>query len=321
MKKNFQFTNFDAIKLLPPLLKDGLIISLIVHIFLLVLIMISPHVHVNLFVPKVRYEEPILIDLEDVIVAKETVLPPVPAKPIEKKVEEVKEKNVPSPSSPKKSEEYFKPEKTETKTESQQENIETAKTPEMDFITEDIKTLKKEQKVKKEQNLAKERMGSLDDLLASVDGIKKEKEIEDKKEIKKEEKFTEVKKGISASSIESPTQSHQKNSTADYLRKQLSMSYIDAIRIKLRSCWNIDVGAKGIKDMKIVIRTTISPDGNISNIDILNMDNNSSPSFKAVAESARRALFVCSPYNLPVEYYQDWKSIVFTFYPDKQSVQ
>ena len=51
------------------------------------------------------------------------------------------------------------------------------------------------------------------------------------------------------------------------------------------------------------------------------MDNNSSPSFKAVAESARRALFVCSPYNLPVEYYQDWKSIVFTFYPDKQSVQ
>ena len=73
--------------------------------------------------------------------------------------------------------------------------------------------------------------------------------------------------------------------------------------------------------MKIVIRTTISPDGNINDIDILNQNENSSPWFKAVAESAKRALIVCAPYHLPVEYYNDWKNIVFTFYPDRQSIQ
>lgn len=102
----------------------------------------------------------------------------------------------------------------------------------------------------------------------------------------------------------------------------MAISYIDAIRIKLRSCWNLDPGAKDIKNMKIVIRTSISPDGNINSIEILNKEEYlSSPWFKAVAESAKRALIICSPYSLPLEFYQDWKDIVFTFYPDKKSVQ
>ena len=295
MKKHFSFTSFNAVNSIPPLLKDGLIISVIIHIFILTLIMITPHIQLNVFLPKHGENEPIIIDLDNVIVSKKTILPPAPSKEIK------------ANTTPKKSSDYNAPveQKVVAKEQVQEKEVvtENTKSESSDLITETQTKSKNE---------------PLNDLLASVDGIKQEKEKEKKQ---KEEVFSEVKKGISASVIDTKTQSYQENSTADYLRKQLSISYIDAIRIKLRSCWNIDPGAKDIKNMKIVIKTTIAPDGNINDIEILNQDSNSSPSFIAVAESARRALIVCNPYNLPAEYYQDWKNIIFTFYPDKQSVQ
>lgn len=311
MKKHFSFTSFNAVNSIPPLLKDGLIISVIIHIFILTLIMITPHIQLNIFLPKHGENEPIIIDLDNVIVSKKTILPPAPSKEIK------------ANTTPKKSSDYNAPveQKVVAKEQVQEKEVatENTKSESSDLITETQTKSKNEPKQKideKQKNLAEERIGSLNDLLASVDGIKQEKEKKQKEEV-----FSEVKKGISASVIDTKTQSYQENSTADYLRKQLSISYIDAIRIKLRSCWNIDPGAKDIKNMKIVIKTTIAPDGNINDIEILNQDSNSSPSFIAVAESARRALIVCNPYNLPAEYYQDWKNIIFTFYPDKQSVQ
>ncbi|MGN0929906.1 MAG: cell envelope integrity protein TolA [Alphaproteobacteria bacterium] len=321
MKKHFSFIKFDnAVELIPPLLMDGLVISFIVHIFILVLIMISPHIHIKSSIPKLKYDEPIIIDLENVVIGKKTVLPPAPAKvnPKPTKEETPKTSSVSSKETTHFAPEVAKP--TEEKVEKHQnEDVKS----DNDFITEK-KEEKKETPPKNDKDLASERIGSINDLLASVDGIKRDNEKVKEKELEKlnkKEEFVEVKKGISASSIDTQTQNYQANSTADYLKKQLAVSYIDAIRIKLRSCWNIDPGAKDIKNMKIVIRTTISPDGNINNIDILNLNENNSSWFKAVAESAKRALIVCSPYHLPVEYYNDWKSIVFTFYPDKQSVQ
>lgn len=319
MKKHFSFIKFDnALQYIPPLLMDGLIISFIIHIFILVLIMISPHVHITSFVPKIKYDEPIIVDLENVVIGKETALPPAPSK-----IKKENTKPQPTPT-PKKEVEHFNPEVAKAPIEEKVEKNQVVdKKSDSDFITEK-KEEKKETPPKQNKDLAEERMGSLDDLLASVDGMKREKEKvkeKEKEKINKKEEFVEVKKGISASSIDTKTQNYQANSTADYLKNQLTISYVDAIRIKLRSCWNIDPGAKDIKNMKIVIRTTISPDGNINDIDILNINESNSPWFKAVAESAKRALIVCSPYHLPVEYYNDWKSIVFTFYPDKQSIQ
>lgn len=322
MKKHFSFIKFDnAVELIPPLLMDGLVISFIVHIFVLILILISPYVHIKSFVPKLKYDEPIIIDLENVVIGKQTVLPPAPSKVTPKTVKE----EAPKPAPKKETATHFTPEvakPTPAEEKVEKHQVEDKKS-DSDFITEK-KEEKKETSQKNDKNLADERIGSINDLLASVDGIKRDKEKVKEKELEKlnqKEEFVEVKKGISASSIDTQTQNYQANSTADYLKKQLAVSYIDAIRIKLRSCWNIDPGAKDIKNMKIVIRTTISPDGNINNIDILNLNESESPWFKAVAESAKRALIVCSPYHLPVEYYNDWKSIVFTFYPDKQSVQ
>ena len=285
-----------GINLMPPFLKDGIIISLILHVFFLILIMVSPYIRVHSFIPKVKYDEPIIVDLENLIIGNETILPNIP---------------VNTKTTENKSSEYLKPSvKTEELPPPPQ--LKEIKQEEKDNTSNFIENTKPEKEIKndKPKDITKERMGGLDDLLASVDGLKnKEKSVN---EVNKAEDNQE----------DNDSKNFQKNSPSDFLKKQMAISYIDAIRIKLRSCWNLDPGAKNIKNMKIVIRTSVSPDGNINAIEILNKDEYlSSPWFKAVAESAKRALIICSPYNLPIDFYQDWKDIVFTFYPDKKSVQ
>jgi colicin import membrane protein len=42
----------------------------------------------------------------------------------------------------------------------------------------------------------------------------------------------------------------------------------------------------------------------------------SDPTFRAVAESARRAVDRCSPLQLPPDKYSLWRDIVMSFYPE-----
>ena len=298
--------DFFGINLIPPFLKDGIVISFILHVFFLVLIMVSPYIRVHSFIPMIKYDEPIIVDLDNLIVGKETILPPAP--PLKQEVKKVEEKKS----------EYFKPEikKEELPPPSVPKEVKDEK---KDNVGNFIEETKKEVKKEIVKDIKKERMGGLDDLLASVDGLKHTDQSMKEKEINKmQEEIKSFEKDKSADS----SKNFQQNSTADFIKNQMAISYIDAIRIKLKSCWHLDPGAKDVKNMKIVIRTSVSPDGNINNIEILNKEEYlSSPWFKAIADSAKRALIICSPYSLPIEFYQDWKDIVFTFYPDKKSVK
>ncbi len=291
----FNLKDFLGIDKIPVFLKDGFMLSIVVHIFILILIMVLPFIQTNPFKDEIKYDEPIIVDLENLVIAKKTVLPPAPS------VVDEKDEAKPDTTS-------VKPDENKEIEEEVKEEIieEEIKTPDTEIIEEEL--IVSESKPKKD--LAKERIGGIEDLLASVDGLEKKKE-----------KTTEIKKGIQAASLDLPVKAYQENST-DFEKQQMAISYIDAIRVKLRSCWNIDAGAKDIKDMKIVIKTSISSDGNVYATQILNeKDYIGSPSFKAVSESAKRALIICSPYDLPEEFYNDWKSIIFTFYPDKKSVK
>ncbi|MDR1476512.1 MAG: hypothetical protein LBI17_00065 [Rickettsiales bacterium] len=301
MRILFKFSDaFERLDPFPPFLKDGLLISAVLHLFVLVIIMVSPYIHIATFSPRIKYDEPIIVNLDDVIIAKETVLPPAPS---------------PKPEQPKpaKAEEIPKP--AEASTTPAPATKDDKSVPSDAAAIEEIVSVTPK-KDEKPANLKERRIGAVSDLLASVDGLKKAEPAAPAAPV-------EIKKGIEATSIDAGTSAYQENSTADFLKKQISVSYIDAIRIKLRGCWNIDPGAKGIKDMKIAIRAEFSADGNIKDIGILNADEYAgSPWFKAVADSARRALIVCSPYaNLPEAFYDEWKTIVFTFYPDKKNIQ
>ena len=293
MRIHFKFDIFERLDPVPPFLKDGLLISAVLHAFVLVIIMVSPYIRITTFSPQIKYDEPIIVNLDDVVVAKQTVLPPAPAA-----------KAAPA-----------KPDAASKQVESAPPLARDRQEKASDAAVEAVEVLASPAP-QTDANIAKQRIGALEDLLASVDTLKKTPDAGPGPPV-------EIKKGVQAMSIDAGAGAYQENSTADFLKRQLSVSYIDAIRIKLRGCWNIDPGAKGIKDMKIVIATELTPDGNIKDLSILNAnDYGGSPWFKAVADSARRALIVCSPYaNLPEAFYGEWKNITFTFYPDKKSIQ
>ena len=273
---------------------DGLIISLILHLFFFIIILVSPYIQFSASLKSINSNETIIVDLEyitDFEIGKKTIIKQAKTKPVEK--------NIKQPVNT----------KPQTKNIVKTENKPVAKKQEVaDYIENNKKKspkpnlaqIENKKKIAK-KDLLQKRMGGLEDLLASVDNLKKNKTTTK----------NEIKKGIQATEIDDNLKNY--NETDNGFKKH-------AIKIKLASCWNIDTGAKGIKDMQIKIKATLSQEGNINSVEILNNDFTSS-SFNAVADSAKRALIICSPYNLPKDMYEDWKSIIFTFYPNKKMVK
>ena len=105
----------------------------------------------------------------------------------------------------------------------------------------------------------------------------------------------------------------------------LSISEADAIAGRLRACWNLDPGAMGIEDMIIEIRASLNKDGTVKDVDILDKARyNSDRHFKAVADSAKRAVYICAPYGILSQKYPHkydmWKTMLLRFNPINHSV-
>ena len=101
---------------------------------------------------------------------------------------------------------------------------------------------------------------------------------------------------------------------------ELSISEIDAIAGRLRACWNLDPGAMGIENMIVEIRASLNQDGSVRKVDILDSSRyNSDNHFRSVADSARRAVFICGPYKIFAERYADkydkWNTLLLRFNP------
>ncbi len=103
----------------------------------------------------------------------------------------------------------------------------------------------------------------------------------------------------------------------------LTISERDLIANQLKKCWNVDAGAVGVDNMIIEIRAFVNKDGRVRDVRILNMKPD--PSFRAVAESARRAVLICdtkkdeSPFKILADKYADhygtWKELYLRFNP------
>lgn len=107
---------------------------------------------------------------------------------------------------------------------------------------------------------------------------------------------------------------------------ELSISEIDAIAGRLRACWNLDPGARGIEDMIVEIRATLNQDGTVRKVDILDTSRYSSDThFRSVADSARRAVYICAPYTILADKYAEkydlWRVLRLRFNPLDNSVQ
>jgi type IV secretory pathway VirB10-like protein len=98
---------------------------------------------------------------------------------------------------------------------------------------------------------------------------------------------------------------------------RLSIGEIDALMRQIGRCWTLPVGIDGVEDMVVQLRIQVRPDRTVYGVTIedearLNRD----PKFRAVAESARRAVDACSPLNLPPNKYAVWRDIIMNFHPE-----
>jgi hypothetical protein len=98
---------------------------------------------------------------------------------------------------------------------------------------------------------------------------------------------------------------------------RLTFSEIDALRRQIGGCWTLPVGADRIEDMVVQLRIQVRPDRTVQQVTIQDQGRmDGDPTFRAVAESARRAVDRCSPLQLPPGKYSIWRDIVMSFYPE-----
>lgn len=113
---------------------------------------------------------------------------------------------------------------------------------------------------------------------------------------------------------------------------ELSITETDAIAGYLRECWNFDPGGRNVEQMIVEIRAYLNKDGSIRDVRIVDTSRyNSDPHFRAVAESAKRAVWACSNKNnrniykiFPEKYadkYNLWNTLLLKFNPMDASVQ
>jgi outer membrane biosynthesis protein TonB len=96
---------------------------------------------------------------------------------------------------------------------------------------------------------------------------------------------------------------------------RLSQSEIDALRARLRQCWNPPVGIADASRIYVIFRVIFKRDGSISGTPVL-VQGPANQQGPVLADSARRALLQCQPYTmLKPEHYDMWKDMEITFDP------
>lgn len=95
----------------------------------------------------------------------------------------------------------------------------------------------------------------------------------------------------------------------------LSQNELDALRARLRECWNVPVGVAEARDLIVTVRIQFKQDGSLQTEPRL-MNSASHPAFQVASESALRAVRTCAPYSfLPATKYEAWKDVIVDFDP------
>ena len=274
-------------------------------------------------------QAPIIVDLQDVKISEMTNLPPKAkigkedkaASQKQRKIEENFAKEEPKPEAPK---EKAKEEKPEPKPEAAKD--ETPQEIKKDFLvapqprkpqapkTEpkpqpkkpEPKPEPKPQPKKPEDKSQPKLANPLKSLLASVEEMERDMGAQDEQATIKEGTQVQnmgIEGGVGGSYF-----------------GELTISEMDALAGRLRACWNLDPGAMGIDNMVIEIRASLNQDGTVRSVDILDKSRYNSDNFyRSVADSARRAVFICQPYNILAEKYPDkynkWSTMLLKFNP------
>ena len=97
----------------------------------------------------------------------------------------------------------------------------------------------------------------------------------------------------------------------------MTASELDLVKQQIEQCWNVPLGARDAQDLTPEFRVTMNPDATVRTVELLNSERYGDPSFRAAADSARRAFFnpQCTPLKLPLDKYNEWQIFTITFDP------
>ncbi|PWJ78366.1 cell division and transport-associated protein TolA [Pseudaminobacter salicylatoxidans] len=98
---------------------------------------------------------------------------------------------------------------------------------------------------------------------------------------------------------------------------KLSLSEMDALRGQIQRCWNIPAGAADAQNLRVSVKFKLDRNGAVSGGAEIISGGGASGVERAAAESARRAVLKCSPYNLPADKYDAWADVIVNFDPSE----
>ena len=108
----------------------------------------------------------------------------------------------------------------------------------------------------------------------------------------------------------------QTQKVAETVSLQLNKNEVDAIFSAVNSCWSIPLGLPYNEDLSVKIKVKFDPSGNAIRteiIDFAKINKKGNAYLKVLAESALRAIKLCSPIRAPKDKYYLWKEVVFNF--------
>ena len=96
----------------------------------------------------------------------------------------------------------------------------------------------------------------------------------------------------------------------------LSLSEEEALKAQIFGCWSIPLGLPYSKNLLVRIKLQLKPDGSVIKSEILDHARMNKPGqkfYKVLAESALRAIKLCSPLRVPTTGYEKWKDLQLNF--------
>lgn len=284
-------------------MRPGLKTSIIVHLCVFLLLFFG----LPTFNSDRSYEAQV-VTVEVLPISELTNVKPKQAAP---KVPEKKEptKTLPKISKP---EPKHKPEPQKVKVENLPKPTEKKEEPKKEAIKiKKEEKLKPEEKKPEEKKEQKKEKSSEDDFAAVIKSVEEGHKQPEEKEDNKEE---EVNFDQAVDFLSNAKDSQYKEGIP------LSISEKDAIRQQIMKNWTVPSGAKDVQNTVVTIRLNVQPDGTISKSEIENKARyNSDPFFRAMADSAIRAVYKSSPLqNLPAEKYDvkdGWRELEINFDP------
>lgn len=113
-----------------------------------------------------------------------------------------------------------------------------------------------------------------------------------------------------------PTPAPQPSSRAPVSGSTLTAAELAAIQSQVQEHWFIPAGVQGLGQMRVRTRMRLDRDGSVRLVEIVDEGRMASdPAFRAVAESARRAVLAASPLRFPPEKYETLRDAVVVFTP------